>query len=286
MGDWVKRYALLCILAAGAGAAGDWEQARRLYDRTEFEESLKVLKAIPEKDARTYGLMGQNYFMIGEYKKATEVLEKAVAAEPDNSDYVMWLGRTHGRRAETASPFSVMGQASKARQYFERAVALDPRNIEALNDLLEFYLEAPGFLGGGLEKAKATVAQISCVNLSEGQWAQSRIDEKRKEPGSAEAHLRRALELAPLQVGRLLDLARFLSKQGRYQEAEENFARAEAIAPENPKLLYVRADSYIKSNRNLEVAKDLLRRYLSSNITPEDPPKSSARKLLEQIEGS
>jgi tetratricopeptide (TPR) repeat protein len=165
-------------------------------------------------------------------------------------------------------------------------VALDPRNIEALNDLLEFYLEAPGFLGGGMEKARATVAQISHVDPAEGQWAQSQIDEKRKQPGSAEAHLRRAVEMAPMQVGRLIDLARFLSKQGRYQEADENFARAEAIAPENPKLLFVRADSYIKSNRNLDVAKDLLKRYLSSNITPEDPPKSSARKLLQQIEGS
>jgi len=48
----------------------------------------------------------------------------------------------------------------------------------------------------------------------------------------------------------------------------------------------LRADSYIKANRNLEVAKDLLKRYLSSNITAEDPPKSSARKLLQQIEGS
>jgi Flp pilus assembly protein TadD len=130
------------------------------------------------------------------------------------------------------------------------------------------------------------VAQITHVDPAEGQWAQSQIDEKRKQPGNAEAHLRLAVEMAPMQVGRLMDLARFLYKQGRYQEADENFARAEAIAPENPKLLYVRADSYIKSHRNLDGAKDLLKRYLSSNITPEDPPKSSARKLLQQIEGS
>jgi tetratricopeptide (TPR) repeat protein len=285
MGVWVK-FLVVVYLSVASAVAADWEQARKLYDRTEFEESLKVLKAIPEKDARAYALMGQNYFMIGEYKKATEALEKAVAAEPNDSEYVLWLGRVYGRRAEAASPFTVMGLASKARQYFERAVALDPRNIEALNDLLEFYLEAPGFLGGGLEKAKATVGQISRVNPAEGQWAESKLDEKRKELGSAESHLRRAVELAPLQVGRLIDLARFLAKHGRYQEADESFARAEAIAPETPKLLFARADVYIKSHRNLDVAKDLLKRYLSSNITPEDPPKSSARKLLQQIEGS
>ena len=276
---------LICLAAACAGAA-NWEEAQKLYDRTEYEESLKVLKTIPEKDARAYGLMGQNYLMTGEYKKATEVLEKAVAAEPNNSIYVMWLARAYGRRAEVANPLSAAGLASKSRQYFEKAVALDPHNIDALNDLLEYYLEAPGFLGGGMEKAKATVAQISRVNPAEGQWAQSRIDEKRKEPRNAEEHLRRAVEMAPMQVGRLIDLARFLSKEGRFQEAEQSFARAAEIAPGTPKLLYARAEVYIKSHRNLDVAKDLLKRYLSSNITPEDPPKTAARKLLQQIEGS
>ena len=281
----MRGFLLICLAAACASAA-DWEEAQKLYDRTEYEESLKVLKTIPEKDARAYGLMGQNYLMTGEYKKATEVLEKAVAAEPNNSIYVMWLARAYGRRAEVANPLSAAGLASKSRQYFEKAVALDPHNIDALNDLLEYYLEAPGFLGGGMEKAKATVVQISRVNPAEGQWAQSRIDEKRKQPRNAEEHLRRAVDMAPMQVGRLIDLARFLSKEGRFQEAEQSFARAAEIAPGTPKLLYARAEVYIKSHRNLDVAKDLLKRYLSSNITPEDPPKTAARKLLQQIEGS
>lgn len=281
----MRGFLLVCLAAACAGAA-NWEEAQKLYDRTEYEESLKVLKAISEKDARAYALMGQSFLMTGEYKKATEVLEKAVAAEPNNSIYVMWLARAYGRRAEVANPLSAPGLASKSRQYFEKAVALDPHNIDALNDLLEYYLEAPGFLGGGMEKAKATVAQISRVNPAEGQWAQSRIDEKRKEPRNAEEHLRRAVEMAPMQVGRLIDLARFLSKEGRFQEAEQSFARAAEIAPGTPKLLYARAEVYIKSHRNLDVAKDLLKRYLNSNITPEDPPKTAARKLLQQIEGS
>jgi tetratricopeptide (TPR) repeat protein len=147
-------------------------------------------------------------------------------------------------------------------------------------------LEAPGIMGGGLDKAKSTIARISRVDPSEGHWAQSTLDEKRKEYSSAEAHLRRALELAPQQVGRFTDLARFLYKQGRYQEADQTFARAEQIAPDNVKLLYVRAESYVKSGRNLQIAKDLLQRYLKATISPEDPPKADAVKLLRKIEGS
>jgi tetratricopeptide (TPR) repeat protein len=285
-GNAVKLAALVVsgILLVGARAA-DLEQARKFYDLTEFEESLKVLHALSQRDAAVYELLGRNYLMTGDFKKATDALEKAVAAEPRDSDYVLWLGRAYGRRAETSNPFSSMGHASKARQCFERAVELNPRNIEALNDLLEYYMEAPGFLGGGMDKAKAVVARISQVDAGEGYWAQSVLDEKRKELGTAEEHLRRALELNP-KVGRFIDLARLLAKQGRFQESDQNFARAEQIAPENPRLMYVKAEVYIKSGRNLELAKNLLQRYLTARITPEDPPKAEARKLLRQVEGS
>lgn len=281
---------LLTLLLAGAVAvcAGspEFERARQLYDITEYDQSLKILQAIPAKDGPVYELMGRNYLMNGEFKKATEVLEKAVAGNPNSSDSYLWLARAYGRRAETSNPFSAVGHASKARQYFERAVQLNPRNLEALNDLLEYYLEAPGFMGGGLDKAQATVTRIAQVDPSEGHWAQSTLDEKRKEYGSAEEQLRRAVELAPHQAGRFMDLAKFLYKQGRYQEADQTFAHAEQLAPNDVKLMYARAESYVKSGRNLHVAKDLLQHYLKATVSPDDPPKADARKLLHQIEGS
>lgn len=282
----MRLFAALVLIAATLQAGGaDLDQARKLYNRSDFEGSLQVLHEVSPKDAEAYELLGRDYFMTGEYKKATDALEKAVALNPRDSDSAMWLGRAYGRRAETSNPFSAMGHASKARQYFERAVELNPRNIDALNDLLEYYLEAPGFMGGGMDKAKAVVARISQVDAAEGLWAQSTLDVKHKEMGSAEEHLRRALELNPQRVGRLIDLARFLAKQGRYQESDQNFARAEQLAPDNPKLMFARADVYVKSGRNLPLAKELLKKYLASTVDPEDPPKAEARKLLRQIEG-
>jgi len=266
--------------------APDFDQARKLYNLTEFEQSLKVLHAIPEKDGPVYELMGRNYYMRGEYKKATDVLEKAFAADPANSQYALWLARAHGRRAETSSPFTAPGQASKARQYFEKAAQLNPRNLEALTDLFEYYLEAPGFLGGGLDKAQATAAQIAKVDPGEGYWSQAKLAEKRKEFGSAEDQLRRAIEVSPQQVGRFIDLARFLAKQGRLQESDQSLARAQKIAPNSPKLLYAEADLYIKNHRNLDVAKELLKRYLRLDLTPDDPPRSQAEKLLRQVQGT
>ncbi|HLK65960.1 MAG TPA: tetratricopeptide repeat protein [Bryobacteraceae bacterium] len=285
-GFWISLVLFGALAGVGQTAGADLEQARKYYNLTDFEQSLRVLHAIPAKDAAVYELMGRNYYMLSEYKKATEVLEKALDAEPDNSQYAMWLARAFGRRAETSSPFTAPGLASKARQYFERAAQLNPRNLEALTDLFEYYLEAPGFLGGGLDKAEATAQQITKVDQAEGHWSLARIAERRKEYGSAEEQLRRAIEASPQQVGRLIDLARFLAKQGRIQESDQSFAKADKIAPNSPKLIYAKADLYIKHKRNLEVARQLLKQYLTLSLTPEDPPKAQAEKLLRQLQGT
>jgi len=284
-----KRVICLAVglaLPVGLWAAGDLDEARNLYSHTNFEQSLKVLLAIPQKDAAAYELIGRNYYMLGDYKKATENLEKAVAADPQNSTYSLWLGRAYGRRAETSSPFTAPGNASKARQHFETAVSLNPHNLEALTDLFEYYLEAPGFLGGGMDKARALASEIAKIDPGEGHWSQAKIAEKKKEYSGAEAQLRRAIDASPHQVGRFIDLARFLAKQGRFQEVEQSFARAEKISPNSPKLMYAKADLYIKHGRNLDEAKTLLKKYLSSSLTPDDPPRVEAEKLLKQVQGS
>jgi tetratricopeptide (TPR) repeat protein len=277
-------FATLVLSASGA----DLDQARKLYQLTEFEKSLNILRMIPDsaRDGAAWELIGKNHYGLANYKDSTQAFEKAVGLDPTNSGYYLWLGRAYGRRAETSSIVTAPGFAAKARQNFEKATQLNPANLEAQSDLFEYYLEAPGFLGGGQDKAAATAEQIARINPAEGHWAQAKIAEKRKEYSSAEAQLRRAIEIAPQQVGRLIDLARLLTKQGRIQEADQSLARAEQIAPNSPKLLFAKADLYIKTGRHLDEARDLLRRYLSMNLSPEDPPRSQAEKLLKQAEGS
>jgi tetratricopeptide (TPR) repeat protein len=282
----VSMAALVLVAAGAATAAGpELDRARQYYDSTDFVTSLQVLQAIPAKDGAVYELIGRNYYMRAEYKKSSEALEKAVAAEPSNSDHELWLARAYGRRAESSSPFTAPGQASKARQHFERAVQLDPHNIKALNDLCEYYMEAPGFLGGGLDKAAAIAGRIGALDAAEGHLAQARLAEKKKDYRGAEQQYGWAIEAAPKQAGRWVDLARFLASQGRHQEAERSFDHAEILAPGNAQALYARAETYIKYHRNLEIARELLKRYLSLKLTVEDPPRPDAEKLLRQVQG-
>jgi tetratricopeptide (TPR) repeat protein len=282
----VIRATSFLLFASLVWAGGpDLEQARKFYQLTEFERSVKAIQAIPDndRDGATWELLGKNYYGMGDYKKATETLEKAISREPENAEFQLWMGRAYGRRAETSSMITAPGYASKARQYFEKAAQLNPKSLEAQSDLFEYYLEAPGFLGGGQDKAAATAAAIAGINPAEGDWAQAKLAEKRKEYSSAEKHLRHAIELAPHQVGRFIDLAKLLVKQGRIQEADQSIARAEQISPNSPKLMFAKADLYIRTKRNLDEARELLKRYMTCALTPDDPPRSQAEKLLKQM---
>jgi tetratricopeptide (TPR) repeat protein len=281
------------LLAISCGfAQGSLRRAEELYNKTDYRESLALLREVsPPHDvfpnpAAAYNLIGRDYFMLGEYKKATDAFQKAFALEPSNSVHAHWLGRAFGRRAETSGPFLAPAHASKARQYFEQAVALDPSNAEAMNDLFDFYLQAPGFLGGGYEKAEQIAKRIAQRNEAEGHFAEAQLADHRKQYDTAEQQLRRAMELAPHQVGRVLDLARYLAKRGRIPESEAAFDKAVQLAPNSPNVYFARARTYIEGKRNLDKAKALLIKYLQSDLTPDDPPREQAEKLLKQVSSS
>ncbi len=123
------------------------------------------------------------------------------------------------------------------------------------------------------------------MDAAEGYWAQAKLAEKRKEYSGAEVQLRRAAAAAPRQIGKLIELARLLARQGRYQEADKTIDAAEQISPDSPRLLFAKADLYIKSGRHLDDARKLLERYLASSLTPDDPSRADAQKLLRKASG-
>jgi len=84
----------------------------------------------------------------------------------------------------------------------------------------------------------------------------------------------------------VIDLAKFLAKQGRYEESERTFVAAEKMAPNAPKVMYARAATYIQTGRNIATARELLEKYVASPLlTPDDPPRQEAQRLLRQVAG-
>ncbi|MGD0580050.1 MAG: tetratricopeptide repeat protein [Bryobacteraceae bacterium] len=286
LGTVVAVLVLAAFPAPAAKAQANVAKAQRLYNRTEYRDALAVLKKIPRKTAAEWELEGRCRYMLGDFKPAIEALEKAVRLEPVDSDHYLWLGRAWGRRAETSVFFMAVKYAGHARQNFEKAVELAPGNMEAVNDLFSYYLSAPGFLGGGIDRAIHLSEIIQKNDPVEYQWALARIAIERKQYDLAEGQLKKAIDMAPRQISRIVDLAKFLAGQGRISESEAAFEQAASINPSDKKLLFTRAETYVKGRRNLETAKKLLEAYLQAPLTPDDPSREEARKLLERASGA
>ena len=62
-----------------------------------------------------------------------------------------------GAAPKPAAFLRLLETPGKPASNSSRRWQLDPNNREAVANLFEYYLEAPGFLGGGVEKAEAVI---------------------------------------------------------------------------------------------------------------------------------
>lgn len=282
----MKTVLIAALVAVLPLQAADLSRAQALYERTEYRQALQLLSTKTAKDPAELLLAGKSLFGVGEFKKAVDTLNRAASLAPSNSEIQHWLGKSYGRLAETSSFLTAPGHAANCRRAFEKAVALDAKNVLAMNDLFEYYLEAPGFLGGGVDKAEALARRIGELDPAERHYALAKLAAKRKDPKTVESQLRHAAQAAPQQVGRLIDLAKFLARQGRLKESDSTFQQAERLAPGAPVLWFEKASTLIETNRDPAEARRLLELYLRAPLTPEEPSAAEARKLLERLSGA
>jgi tetratricopeptide (TPR) repeat protein len=260
---------VLPALAAGTDSASDLLAAGRVDDAI---SAISLRLSSAPDDAASHNLLCRAYFAIANWDRAIAACEKAVSLQPNNSEYHLWLGRTYGEKADASNFFTAAGLARKVRAEFERAVQLDPNNVMARVDLAEFYLEAPGIVGGGQDKARAQASAVARVNPERAHWIQARLAEKNKDTATAEREYRAAIEASHGGGNAWLNLASFYRKNGRFDEMHDALKKAAAAPPDQPEVLVDAASTLLRANRDLPFATQLVRRYLSSTTVEQAPP--------------
>lgn len=137
---------------------------------------------------------------------AVKSFEKAIAAEPNNSDYHLWLARAVGTVAQNASVLRQPFLARRAKAEFEKAVQLDPNSIGGREGMMQFYLLAPSVMGGSLGKAREQAAVIAKLNPMRGFFARATIANNQKDPATAEKEIRGAAAAFPDSLNALTSL--------------------------------------------------------------------------------
>jgi tetratricopeptide (TPR) repeat protein len=239
-----------------------------------LEQQIKRSSA----DAESYNLLCRAYFMIDEWDRGISACEHAIKLDPQKGLYHLWLGRVYGEKADRAGFLSAAGLAKKVRTSFERAVELDPRSWEARVDLAEFYLEAPGIVGGGQDKARAQAEALLLFNPAMGHWVLARIAGKNKDVLNAEREYKAAIEVSHGSAQNWLHLAQFLAHAKRLDEMEQALHTMESSPVDRPEALMDGASLLLHIDRAPVLAVRLLRRYLASPV--EEGPAFKARDFL------
>jgi tetratricopeptide (TPR) repeat protein len=232
--------------------------------------------------AEAYNLLCRAQFELDAWDAGIPACEKAVSLAPDNGLYHLWLGRIYGEKADRANFLKAAGLAKKVRAEFERAVEFSPHNCEAHIDLAEFYLEAPGIVGGGEDKARAQADLLLTLDPGMAHWVRARIAQKNKDMVTAEQEYRAAIEATHGGARSWLNLAGFYRHTGRLDDMEQALRTMETRPLDHPAALMDGASMLFRTGRSYPMAIGLVRRYLTS-ATDEEWPAFKAHNLLGEL---
>ncbi|HSS95853.1 MAG TPA: tetratricopeptide repeat protein [Terriglobales bacterium] len=278
----IPRILLLFMLLSAFFCNAATTPGAELLASGKADEAVTVLqKAITQNpnDAASFNLLCRAYYSYGNWDQAISACEKSVAIDANNGLYHLWLGRAYGEKADNSSIFSAPGFAKKARNEFETAVRLNPENVEARSDLSEYYVEAPGMMGGGTDKAEAQAQALEKLFPAKAHWIRARIAEKKKDYTTAEKEYREAIQSHD-NSGTWLDLASYFRHRDKLQEMEYAINRAVDGKVDPPEAMFEAAESLIRTGRNFSKAAELLRKYLNSGHLVEEAPAFKAHYQL------
>ncbi|MGI4756283.1 MAG: tetratricopeptide repeat protein [Janthinobacterium lividum] len=226
------------------------------------DAAVAELQAAP-KSAEADELLCSLYASINQRDQAIATCEAAAKMEPANSNYALALARAYGAKADHSGALTGMRMVGKIRSSFERAVQLDGNNVEALSDLGQFYVEAPGVVGGGAEKARALLPKLQPIAPARAHRLAAMIAAKNKDDLTAEQEFQAALAAAP-NAEAYVDLANFYRSRKNWQKAADNAKLAMVHDPQHGPDTLDAAKVLLDMKRSEPEAQAGLRSYLNS----------------------
>ena len=129
-----------------------------LFNKGKFADAKAVFESVlknNDKNAEAHYRLGlillSRRFMNED--DAVDHMEQAVEISSTNADYHYGLGAAYGMKARSAGVIKQAFLAPKVRREFEKAVSLNPQLVDAHIGLAQYYWQAPGIMGGDMEKA-------------------------------------------------------------------------------------------------------------------------------------
>ena len=278
--------AILLALSINAEPQNELEKGIELFKANKLTEAKISFEAYIKEhpDNPTAAIyLGRIYMNERNYDRSIDWFKKAVEINENSSESHHWLGRAYGQKAQKSSMFKQAFLARKVRQEFEKAVELDSTNIDAKFDLIQYYIMAPGFMGGSKEKAWKLARQIKMFDTLKGHQAFALIYQSNEKYDQAENEYLAAIREDPQNTNLQFNLGLFQVHVKKYDNALETF---ENILKNNNEYLnacYQIGKIGAISGKNHDRAEQCLKKYLQNKPAENSPSLAWAHYRLGMV---
>ena len=244
---------------------------------------LNTVTATNPQNGEAHLLLCRAYYAEHSADDAVRECEAALQTLSKSSQAQDWMGRAYGMKAEHAGPLSGYSLAKKVKASFEVAVAQDPGNGDAIDDLGDYYVQAPSIVGGGIDKAKALAERVQSRNRAQALRLLASIAEKEKDYSAVERDLREHVRVTNGRPDTWLDLAGFYQKRNELDRALDALHHAQDSAHDRSSILVAIAEMLGKIQREPALAMANLQQYLAGGNTDDSAPTFKAHVMLGKL---
>lgn len=252
--------AALGLLLATPACAGDHSALMKAKKYPEAERAAAAILAQDPASAEAMAARTEAILAAGAAARIEEAIKQAeqcVAAQAGYARCHLVLGKALGSKAMHGGMMSAMSYAGTIRDSFKKAVEIDPRNMDARFSLLQFYLMAPGIVGGGTGKAEALTAQTASLSPEAGKLMQGSLDLAADRLAKAEAAAMAARpgadqDLLDSQEGLLIGVAMKYITGKKFADSERVLHDARKRFPDSDNVVYVVARGQQEQGKHRE----------------------------------
>lgn len=274
---------LFSFLSLAVIAQSKIETAKKLFDERKFAEASKILTPIKSESpdyAAAQFYLGRIAFEAKKYDDAEDFFENAVEKNDKVAEYHSWLGNTYGVIAQDANVIKQGMLAPKMKKEWEKAIALDPKDLDSRTSLIQFYLQAPGFMGGSVDKAKEMANQIIKIKPAEGHRQLGNIYFYEKNYSEAENQYK---EMVKVDAAYSFWLNAYYLDKKKYDQAFMFFEDVLKKSPDDMMAIYQIGKISAISGQKLERGEECLKKYLTAKPKIEGLSIAAANMRLAQI---
>jgi tetratricopeptide (TPR) repeat protein len=275
----VPMFALLAIPLRAQSV----EQGIQLFNARKYVEARAVLLPHGQTDASAAFYLGRIEMENNDPDKAADWLEGAVKLNPKSAVYHDWLARAYGTQAQRASIFRQPGLVRRTKNALDTGLALDPDNLDVRDDLITYYAQVPGFLGGSKEKAREMVLEIKKRNAYRGSAATANLCAAEKDLACVERELTGMVTSYPDSAAVYASLAAFYANQKQFDKAFAVLDERLRAKPTELTTLYAVGRTASLSGQNLDRGEQALKTYLASPIPERGPAPAHVHYRLGTI---